>query len=456
MKKYKCSLLLLIIIISTTQLSCKKYLDEKSDDTLIVPSRLADFQNLMDDATTMNYNTPGFGASSADDYFIDDAAYNAKSIFLQHVYKWMPHPYNYQNDWGLSYKAIYVSNLCLERIPLVAREASNASEWDHIKGSALFYKAFYHLELAWLFAKSYDVASAHVDAGIVLRPGTDFLETSVRATVAETYQKILEDAMAAAQLLPDNPSIATRPSRCAAYALLARTYLSMRQYDSAGKYANRSLQIKNSLVNYNDATQVALSSSNPFKLFNREVIFHATMNLQVSLYSPSSGPARIDSMLYASYHVNDLRRRAFFTAISGYYRFKGSYSGTTSRLFSGITVDELLLMRAECYARAGATTTALDDLNTLLEQRYAPANFVRVNTATSAEALFIILQERRKELMFRGSLRWMDIKRLNKEQRGIVMKGKVMNEIFILSPNDNRFALQIPNDVIVASGIQQN
>lgn len=456
MKKYKYALTLITIIIISIQLSCRKYLDEKSDATLIVPSTLSDFQNLMDDATTMNYNSPSFGVSSADDYFIDNVAYNAKSIFLQKVYKWLPHPYNYQNDWAQSYRAIYVSNLCLERIPFVTREASNSTEWDKMKGSALFYKAFYHLELAWLFAKAYDETKAEIEPGIVLRQSTDFLVTSVRASVAETYAKVLEDGMEAARLLPDNPSIATRPSRCAAYGLLARTYLSMRQYDSAGKYANLALQIKNSLLNYNDASLVSAAASNPFKLFNREVIFHTTMNTQVPLYSPTGGPARIDTTLYASYHVNDIRRKAFFTAISGYHRFKGSYSGTASRLFSGIAVDELLLMRAECLARTNAKTLALEDLNLLLQQRYAPANFIPVTAATSEEALEIILLERRKELMFRGSLRWMDVKRLNKEGRDIEMKRKVMNEIFTLPSNDNRFALQIPNDVIIASGIQQN
>lgn len=456
MKRYNHRLVIIIIVTMISNLSCKKYLEEKSDSSLLVPSTLADFQNLMDDATTMNYATPGLGASSADDYFIDQAAYNAKSTYLQHVYTWQPYPYNYQNDWATCYKAVYVANLCLERISLVERNTLNAAEWDKIKGSALFYKSFYNLELAWLFAKSYDADSAAVNPGIVLREGTDFLVPSTRATVEATYAKILADAKEAAIMLPDDAVVPTQPSRCAAFGLLGRVYQAMRIYDSAGKYANLALQIRSSLMNYNDASQVSLSSSNPFKLFNKEVIFHTTMNLLVPLYSPSSGPSRIDTALYASYHINDLRRRAFFTAVSGYYRFKGSYSANASRLFSGIAVDELLLIRAECYARAGNRTEALNDLNTLLQQRYAPANFVAVNAATAAGALDSILVERRKELMFRGSLRWMEVKRLNKEGRGILMARKVPAGLFYLPPNDSRYALQIPNDIILSAGLQQN
>lgn len=451
-KYFPLSIFFILLLLS----SCKKYLDEKSDASLLVPTSLSDFQYLMDDATTMNNATPGFGTSSGDDYFIDNNAYNAKTTFLQHVYRWEPYPYRFNNDWAQCYKAIYVSNLCLERLPLLPRDAGNSSEWDQIKGSALFYKAFYHLELAWLFAKAYDSSTADGDLGIVLREGTDFLLPSVRSTVAETYEKIIVDAKQGAGLLSAVALVPTRPSKAAAYALLARTYLSMREYDSAGRYAGLALQLKSDLLNYNDASQVALSSANPFKLFNKEVVFHSTMNTTITLHSPTSGPARIDTTLFLTFHINDLRRKAFFTAIAGYNRFKGSYSATTSRLFSGIATDELYLMRAECAARAGNAIAAVADLNSLLQMRFAPANFIPVTAVTAEDALSVILIERRKELMFRGSLRWMDVKRLNKEAANITMQRLLPNGLIAIPPNDNKFALPIPQDVIETSGIQQN
>ncbi len=447
---------LIIFLLLPFQYSCKKYLDEKSDDSLIVPSTIEDFQNLLDDGNTMNYSMPSLGISSADDYFIDNAAYNSKSILFQHIYKWMPYPYQFQNDWALCYKAIYNSNLCLERIMLLPRTDQNATAWDQIKGSALFYKSYRYLELALLFAKAYDEATADSDPGIVLREGTNFLQTSVRATVRETYQKILDDTKMAASLLPDEAMVATRPSKCASYGLLARTYTAMRMYDSAGKYANLSLMIRSSLMNYNDPSMVVRTAPNPFKIFNPEVIFHGTASLLVTLHHPSSGPAKIDTSLYASYHAKDLRREVFFTPVSGYQRFKGSYSGSASNIFSGLATDEMLLTRAESKARAGDKTAALQDLNLLLQQRYAAPDFIPVNAASPQAALDSILLERRKELLYRGSVRWMDVKRLNKEGRAIVMKRLVNNELFSIPPNDNRFALQIPDDVIKLTGMQQN
>jgi hypothetical protein len=134
--------------------------------------------------------------------------------------------------------------------------------------------------------------------------------------------------------------------------------------------------------------------------------------------------------------------------------FKGSYSNYEGE-FSGIATDELYLNRAECFARAGNITNALNDLNTLLIKRYKTGSFVSLTALTASAALVLVLQERRKELVIRFT-RWMDIKRLNKEGAGITIRRLVHGQLYSLSPNDLRYALPIPEDVIALSGIQQN
>ena len=77
-------------------------------------------------------------------------------------------------------------------------------------------------------------------------------------------------------------------------------------------------------------------------------------------------------------------------------------------------------------------------------------------TASSAQsALALILTERRKELIFRN-LRWMDIKRLNKEGANIWLKRIVAGQTYTLPANDNRFALALPSDIISMTGMPQN
>ena len=75
---------------------------------------------------------------------------------------------------------------------------------------------------------------------------------------------------------------------------------------------------------------------------------------------------------------------------------------------------------------------------------------------TDAEsALQVVLDERRKELVMRG-LRWMDLKRLNAQGANIVVSRGFNGQTVSLLPNDPRYALPIPEDIIQLSGIPQN
>ncbi len=112
-------------------------------------------------------------------------------------------------------------------------------------------------------------------------------------------------------------------------------------------------------------------------------------------------------------------------------------------------------MRAESAARMNDISTALMSLNTLMENRYKKNEFTPFEASSPQEALQLILKERRKELIFRG-LRWMDIKRLNKEGAGISITRAVARNTYTLLPNDPYFALPLPDDIIKMTGMPQN
>jgi hypothetical protein len=115
----------------------------------------------------------------------------------------------------------------------------------------------------------------------------------------------------------------------------------------------------------------------------------------------------------------------------------------------------MYLIRAEANARAGKPEAALRDLNELLEKRWRTGTFIPYTTNTQNGLLELVLKERRKELLMRG-LRWMDVKRLNREGTNIVMQRKIKGNVYTLPPNDKRYAMAIPEDVITLSGIAQN
>jgi len=250
-------------------------------------------------------------------------------------------------------------------------------------------------------------------------------------------------------LLPTIPLNKVRPSKPAAYGFLSRIYLSMREYNKAEQYADSCLQLFSKLMDYNALNP---DDAYPFASLNNETIYYAV-----------SGPlliypyyyAKIDTLLYMQYDSNDLRKAIFFTDDgTGYQTFKGSYAAYDG-LFSGIATDEILLNKAECEARQGQTSSAMSILNELLTKRYKTGAFIPLSAQNASDAIQIILKERRKELVMRFT-RWMDIKRLNKEGGGIVLQRYIKGRIITLPPNDPRYALALPEDVVSISGMKQN
>jgi len=448
----------MLIVLALSIFGCKKYLDAKPDDTLTTPENLSALQALLDNGQYMNGSSPSMGEASADDYYLLQSIYDTRTPVVQAAYTWAMagvSDYSFANvkDWANLYYTVYTANLCLDELTNISRTTVNAVSWDNVKGSALFFRARAFMQLLWVFSKAYDENTANNDLGIVLRLGSDFNVPSVRSTVMDSYKQTISDLMDAVQYLPDNVSIQTRPSKAAVYGYLARTYLSMREYDSAYQYADACLQLDSNLIDYNDNTLVNFSASFPFKDLNKEII-HECYDNSLSISSIAQKNARIDSVLYNSYNSNDLRKSAFFKINTDGIIFKGSYNARGA-WFTGIATDEMYLIRAECLAREGEPNDAMRDLNTVLMNRWKTGTFVPFSATNENDALQIILAERRKELVFRD-LRWMDIKRLNKDGAGISIKRIVNGQSDILQSGDNRFALPLPTDIISETNLPQN
>jgi tetratricopeptide (TPR) repeat protein len=448
MQKYIYVLMLFILCSG-----CKKFLDEKPDRSLMVPHTLQDCQAILDYYVKMNYLVPSSGETSADNYFVKEADFNTiNPEYLKNMYLWKRDRLfeTFPNDWSRCYDVVYYSNTVIDIIKKIEKNDSNNSTWNNIMGQALFSRAhaFWHTAITW--ANAYDEAAAAKDLGIPLRLDPDFNISSSRSSVIETYNRIIEDLQQSIQMLPAIPVHVMRPGKAAAYAMLARTYLSMRKYDKAGLYADSSLQVYNKLIDYNTLNP---SATFPVPELNSEIIYQQETGVPATLMNNRS---RVDSLLYASYDNNDLRKVVFFKKnTDNTYGFKGSYDGQDN-LFSGIAVDEVYLMRAECNARAGKTKEAMNDLNTLLIKRWKSGTFKPLDSNTAEEALKKVLEERRKELLYR-MLRWMDLKRLNKEQQFQKSLKRILNnEEYTLLPNDPKYALPIPERVIELSGMQQN
>ena len=226
----------------------------------------------------------------------------------------------------------------------------------------------------------------------------------------------------------------------------------MRDYEDAGLFADSSLQLYHELIDYNTIDPNAFA---PFPRFNDEVVYDAKTLIAIVLLQSR---AKVDTSLYAMYDSNDLRKTAFFREYSdGSHAFKGFYTGSTSpSLFTGIATDELYLVKAECEARNGKIEAALEDINTLLVNRYKTGSFVPLNIKDGPALTDTILAERRKELLYR-TLRWTDLRRLNLEPDHAQTIYRYLNgELMSLPPNGPRYTFEIDRNSINQSGLQQN
>jgi len=439
--------------------SCKKdFLDENPRTDLIIPSTLPTLQALLDDDLIMNL-TPTLGELSADNYYLTYQYWLAlPRPHERNSYIWEKDIYKTQqnvDDWSRSYTQILNANVVLEGLEDVAPTSANLSDWNAIKGSALFFRANAYYNLAQLFAPPYDSSTAGTDLGLPVRTDPDINAHVGRSSVKETYDAIIQYLNEAETLVYSGVQYSNknRPSKPAVLALKARVYLSMRAYALAGQSANEALNLYDSLINYNDLDPFALL---PFSPKNKETIFQSHFTHESHVLSALVYPdVVIDSQLIRLYDPNDLRPQIYYTnLISGQYNIKGSYSGLIYP-FTGFATDELYLIRAEANAYANNLTEAMNDIDILLTNRYKTGTYASPAVTTREEVLKLVREERRKELAFRG-LRWPDLRRFNKEGENIQLQRVLNGQTYSLEPNSKLYVLPLPPEIITLGKLVQN
>lgn len=440
-------------------LGCKKeWLEAKADKKQAVPATVKDFQAMLDFPNLIT-NVPLLNEIAADGHYYTETGFASllpSNPQLQNAYSWSAlNSYEgilniYTTQYKTSYEFILNMNIILDELEKSKDPDRNGLE--QIKAQALFNRARLHYQLTQIFAPQFRSESATTDLGLALRLSSDVTEASVRLTVKETYDQIVSDLIVAKDILPDHPEYISRASKVGALGMLARVYLSMADYPNAFNCANEYLKIKNTLLDYSK-----ISTTANFVGVNQEIAILNYIGAPAAL----STLYFIDQSLYDSYDQNDLRKQIFFRVTPAGITFKGTYGNTATNLFTGIATDEMYLIRAEGYARAGNLSAAMKDLNDLLRTRYAKnpdgsTKYVDQTAASEIDALTRIFKERKKQLILR-SVRWTDLRRLNLEDRfKVTLTRTIGGQNYTLEPNSYRYTFPLPIEVIQRSSMKQN
>lgn len=440
----------LFILMLLLAASCGDYLELKPDKKMVIPATLSDLQALLNNTGFMNQSEEAIGEMSADNYYLNSDALSSIDEWSRDTYLWGEHTTPGGAGWGNYYRIILYANQVIESV-----ESHEGSLTDKgiLKGKAYFFRGNAFYQLAQIYSVAYDKATAADRLGLPLRLSPGISDPSIRATLKETYEQILSDFHAAANYLPawifEEP---TQPNKAAALAGLARTYLLMGDYERSLEMARASLTIHSSIIDYNELDG---SKPNPIELFNDETIYFSRFGSAITLRNEI---CNVDTMLFQLYHQNDLRKNMLFeNRKDGSVRFRGNYAGNDSQgIFNGITTAEIVLIEAESLARLNKLNEAEQALTKLLEKRYKSESELSVRFNGEEDALLRIIEERRKELLFRGA-RWSDLRRMNLDERfKMTLYRQVGSSVFSLLPNDNRYVFRIPDEVIEITGVEQN
>jgi len=236
----------------------------------------------------------------------------------------------------------------------------------------------------------------------------------------------------------------------------------MNQYDSANRYADSALSYRSTLNDLGAISAITYTNY-PQRGSDPEILLSKVANYGISAYSPTA--MRLSDTLLSVLKPADQRYVLFttdastisslYTAAGGRFFYKDRVLGEGRN--SGVSVPEMMLIKAEYYARSGDAASAISWVNKLRVKRFTAANYVALTAADANDALVKVLQERQCEFFCR-LLRWWDMRRLKSEARFQHTVTRIWSgTTYTLDPNSNRYVFPIaPYNIKLNPEIQQN
>ncbi|BAV07541.1 SusD family protein [Filimonas lacunae] len=394
---------------------CSKFLDVTPSTQVVNPSTIADFQEML------NSDSLGIGNYFLTDLMSDDTymtnnmrgsidnSYTRSYLWQNTIWNAADVDFMYSG----SYTRILQMNVILSKVTSAPADTSNTVQnRNMVIAQSLIHRSWYYLQLANIYGPAYQTTSSFTDLAVPLVLAPNAAALPYRATVQEVYSQVVSDLRTAVSnsYLPGTGKDILHPGKAAGYALLARAYLYMHNYDSALLYADSSLALVNKVTNYISGyaipTQLVDLRNNP-EILMAKIAYEQTFYKMFNNYSVRNSPS-----LYAYLGYYDMRYSLRFD-YAGAMRTT-TYNGATTIVTDfSLSTPEVLLTKAECLARKGEITGAVDIVNTIATNRVR--YYVPVSASTSSEALRLVLAERRRELFMHGGLRLFDLKRLNQD-----------------------------------------
>jgi starch-binding outer membrane protein, SusD/RagB family len=418
------NILLYISAIAILVSSCSKILDVEPTSSISVDEALKD-KNGIQNAITGSYNTLQYiGSYGRNQIIVQDLAADnlvwtgTTMDYLQISNNEIPAENGVIDGmWIANFDGINRVNNILARLPDI--DDMTNEERDQAEGEALFMRALFNFNLAWVFG------------GIPIKtnPTSDLTNLDqTRNSMNEVLDQVIFDLVAAEQKLPES-SINGRANSFSASALLARVYLAKFHFTNDHQYATMAIQTASIVINNTNYSLAPAYAD----LFNREAynttepIFEIVFDAQNSnrlaqyfftvklngRYEVAPGDDYIQSFENSDVRLN--ASVAYDTVNKPYVIKYTDLSGGTDRVIV-LRLAEMYLIRAEALTY---TNGSIDDIKADIDLIRSRAGLAATTADDYASLKLAIENERRHELAFEGH-RWYDLVRT---KRAVDVKG---------------------------------
>lgn len=371
-------------------------------------------------------------------------------------------PYSY------GYQGIAHWNLIIEDADKLTE--CTAAQKTLIKAQAKVLRAMTYFHLTNYFAEQYTKENAAKEQSIPLIQSANVEALSPQVSVEDMYRFILSDlSEETLSNLPLTGETVFHPTKGAGYAMLARVYMQMGDYDNALKYAEEALKINDKLydwrpyykqnkTNYDDPIEYT-SNYPEVTLTNPENYVFAFASMASYAYTTTS-TFSIPIERAEQFEAGDLRLVTKWKYRE--YTTGNRYCGIRADKFNGggLTTPEMYYIKAECLVRKNKDMKgAMELVNKVRATRIKEESYTLLSAATEEEAIAYIRKDKANEYLQTAIPFW-DMRRLNKEQKYAVTLTKEANgKTYSLKPDSHLWIMPFSESTMGNPGnspLQQN
>ena len=441
--------------------SCEKYLDIVPKGEKI-PTTLQDFEALLRDEYTCQVTNVDQATILLNDRYVSSMYVNYYPLWGAN-YNWdesadrIKMNNSDETTYYNTYAAISSCNLIIENAASATEETE--AQKKEVIAYAKVIRSMCYFVLVNYYADTYDQATAATKLSVPLITSAMVGAPSKQVTIQEMYDFIISNVKEeiTAGNLPEQAMTILHPGLGAANAFLARVYLQMGNYTEALNYANKALELNDKLFDWTayyasyqsqiEDPSSYVSSPSPFGF---DYVENYNYRHGRTYYYANEQNLLVERA--AGFEAGDARfaaRWKHYTVGSESY-----YKSTTSGFFNygGMTTVEVYLIKAECLARAGQYSAAMDVLNTVRKTRILASNYADLTASTEKQAIEYVRRTKDNELIM-SIVPFADARRFNKEGTYARTLTKVVDgATHTLSPTSHLWTMPFPMGAIKNPG----